>query len=538
MHRIHVVGALLLVAQLVACTPSAPADDPPPGRAAIATEGAVGSEAVEQRPIAGGVARLALPSEPTTLNPWVAPPGDAVRTIADATLTTLWRARGDGDVEPWLLAGEPVTSGGTDGAPLTVVYDIRGDARWSDGTPIGGDDVLATIAQCRRLPAVLQRGEPCDAVDLEASRADGRRATVVFFRDVGAWRRLLARMPVLPAHVLGEGDLQAAWERRMPVSSGPFRFASWTPGERLVLVRNERWWGEVALSRLEVVFDARPTVAAAADGRIDVAIVDPTVANLERARADRGLRAVVTSDAAVDVLDFNLASGRVARAATRRTVAAVIDPATIVDEIVAPVAPRTVVATDLLAVGDPDEPTVTDVASTAPAAAPPGCDTVDGVVECDGEQLTLRMRTGDSWRLRLAGEYVAMQLRRAGISVTPAPDGTVWDLRVTTVDASSGPVATADRWRCDGAANTQAYCNSTFDSLLDQARGTPDGTERSGVLAEADLVLAEDRPTLPLYAPPRMLVHTTQMRGPRVHAYAAGPLWNVADWARMTTAGR
>jgi peptide/nickel transport system substrate-binding protein len=521
----------LLVVVLVACTPPARVEGPAPA-AGVTTEGDDASEVVGKRPVTGGVARVALPSEPTTLNPWVAPPADMARIIADATLARLWRTRGDGETEPWLLASEPVTSGG-DGTPLTVVYDIRGDARWSDGTAIGGDDVLATIAHCRRLPASLQLDEPCDAVDLQASHADGRRATVVFNRNAGAWRNLLARMPVLPAHLLGDRDLDA-WRRRMPVSSGPFRFESWIPGERIVLVRNERWWGDAALSRVELVFDAPPTVAAAADGRIDVAIVNPTVGNLERARANQGLRAVVTPDAAVDVLDFNLASPRVARVATRRAVATLIERDTIVDEVVAPVAPRTAAAAGLLLPGDPAAPAITDAPSTAPVPSPQACDTVDGVVECDGEPLTLRLRTDGSWRVRLAAEYVTSQLEAAGVVVVPATDESTWDLRVTTVDRSSGPVTIGGRWRCDGDSNTQAYCNSMFDGLLDQARRTADDVERTDLLAQADVVLTADRPTLPLYTPPRMLVHTTRMRGPRVHPHATGPLWNVGDWARTT----
>ncbi|HEX6257094.1 MAG TPA: ABC transporter substrate-binding protein [Euzebyales bacterium] len=525
---------VLVAAQLMGCTPPAPIDDPAPDTV-VATDGADAGEVVDRRPVTGGVARVAVASEPTTLNPWSAPRGDGARTIADATLVTLWRTRGDGSVEPWLLAGEPITSGGVDGAPLTVVYDVRSDARWSDGSPIDGDDLLATIAHCRRLPAALRPGEPCEAVDLEASFAEGRRATVVFARAVGTWRALLARMPVLPAHVLGDGDRRSSWRRSMPVTSGPFRFESWTPGERLVLVRNEQWWGDVALSRLEIVFNAPPTVAAAADGRIDVALVDPTIGNLERARADRGLRAVVTSDAAVDVLDFNLASPRVARAATRRAVAAEIDRATLVEEVVAPVAPRTATTDGLLGADDPDGPASTDAPSTGPSPSPQACGTVDGMFVCDGEPLTLRLRTGGSWRLRLAGEYIATQLEAAGISIVQAGDANAWDLRVATVDVSADPVAGGTRWRCDGDANTQAYCNSTFDGLLDQAQRTSDDSERAEVVTEADLVLAHDRPTLPLYAPPRMLVHTTRMRGPRVHAHAPGPLWNVEDWARMTT---
>ncbi|MBW3606491.1 MAG: hypothetical protein KY460_16600, partial [Actinobacteria bacterium] len=164
--------------------------------------------------VVGGTVRYGLREEPDTLNPWASDAIDTVLPVSHALLAPLSRARPDGTIEPWLLASDPQAS--ADGAaPFEVVYDLHDDARWSDGHPIDGRDLLFTLEQCRQRRSTELAVLPCDAVDARRSTADGTRATVVFERPVAGWRQPLAGLPVLPEHRLRGVD-PAALQERLP----------------------------------------------------------------------------------------------------------------------------------------------------------------------------------------------------------------------------------------------------------------------------------------------------------------------------------
>jgi len=530
-----VLTLLLAAVTTVACTDGAGTGAEPD--AIGATDGVAVSEPVPRRPVAGGTVRVRAPAEPASLNPLAALEDDAAALVTHPVLAPLWRTGPDGAAQLWLLAAEPEATVDEDGTP-TVVYEVRDDAVWSDGEPIDGRDVLFTLQTCQALAPGERGGRQCGAVDTAASHADGRRATVVFTRPVGTWRALLTDLPVLPEHLLRGRDVRDVWLRTLPVSSGPFRFASWTPGERIVLVPNDTWWGErPPLDRIEVVFDGVDGISDLLDGMIDVATVDASVANLERARATPRLRIAVGTGTTVEALDFNVASPRVGRAAVRRAVVAALDTQVLVDEVVGPIVPAARPRRQLL-VGDADAPP----AATEPPDAGPGdlgrvgCrKDADGIAVCDGAPMRLRLAVADdAWRHGLVAEYVTSQLAGIGVAVVAADDEASWDLRVDTIDAAD-PLTMGRRWRCDSVANEQAYCNPALDDLLDRASRLAPGEERDALLAEAELMLARDRPTFPLYPVPHMLAYRSVVRGPAINSGLSGVTWNAEKWAR--TAG-
>lgn len=533
---------LLLAVAVAACTGADEPTtvDPPPEAAVVSEPAAPTAPAIE-----GGTVVYGAGAPPTVLNPWVAPVRDTAALVTRPVLAPLWRVTPEGDLEPWLLAGEPATGGGTDGRPFTVDYELRDDAVWSDGRPIDGGDVLFTLSVCRQLLADGAGDPTCAAVDLARSSADGRRATVVFERPVAAWRTLLATLPVLPEHLLAGSDLRTAWRDRLPVSSGPFTVVSHEPGRRLVLERNDRWWGEPPpLDRLVFTFGVDDGVGAVLDGRVDVVAGDASLSEVERARAGDGVRVGVAPDRRWDAIDFNLAAPAVARPAVRRALAAALDRRLVRDELIAPVAPASPLRDGLLQPSDP----AGDAGATAGASEAPdpaadlgraGCARdADEVLVCDGRRMELTLtRDGGRWRHRILAEYVVEQLGRAGVEIdvtartaTAAPDG--WDLRITTVTPDLDATGTGRRWRCDAAVNTQAFCRTAFDDLLDRALRTLDAEARTSLVAEAEQILDRTMPTVPLYAVPTMVVARDDLRGPTVNHGPLGPTWNTETWAR------
>lgn len=536
------LGWLIIAVVLVACTGGAevPAAQPP---AAEATAPPVDDDASEPA-VTGGTVRVGVGDG--TGRPPGGPNDDPVRLLTPAVLAPLWQVVPDGRQEPWLLAGEPEVDIGPGGAPLEVTYELRDDAVWSDGQPIDGRDVIFTIRTCQRLDPSRRPGQPCDAVDLTRSRADGRRVTVTFATPRSDWRALLAAAPVLPEHVLGTADPGDRWVRDLDVSSGPYRIASWHAGEPLILVRNDRWWGvRPTVERLEVRAGAAVSGEDVVDGTFDVVAAEAVLGAVERARGDEASRVAIAPGPASKVIDFNVASPRVARPAVRRVLAAAINRSVMVDELIAPVAPAAGPRDALITVGDDVIGTQGSASEPAETLADAGCAPgEDGLLVCDGQRMVLRLVAGDMhWQTPVVAEYAAADLERIGVDVVRPRTATSeadleanggWDLRVTTIDHALDATDGGGRWRCDDVRNDQAYCNTDLDAVLDGAASTLADDERAALLDDAEAILARDRPTLPLYAVPTMIVHAAGLRGPALNDGPWTVLWNAEVWRRLT----
>jgi peptide/nickel transport system substrate-binding protein len=538
----------LVLLALVACTPDG--DD----TAATRPQPQAGPTEAGSAPVSvveGGTVVVAVPDAPATLNPWLAEPDSGAALVARPMLAPLWRILPDGTYEPWLLAEEPTVRGGGQDEPFSVTYRIRDEAVWSDGHPVDGGDLLFTLRSC--LDVAPQQG--CATVDIERSRADGKQATVVFERPNAQWRTLMSSLPVLPEHELRGRDLASTWTRQISVSSGPFRFASATSGERLTLVRNDRWWGEPArLDRIEFRFGEHTDVSAIADGAVDVAGMPAAPDIVDQARADTRVRVDIAPGPRWLALDFNMATPQLRTSQIRRALAQAIDRATVVTELIRPVSSEPS-APDALPGGPPPADAQTpalpthDVAAAARALDAAGCPVGgDGVRACARQPLELTLvTTDDDWQQPILAEYVQTQLAGVGVRVV-LPDAPVeqpsqaaseaagqagaWDLRIATVTRAEDPAVGGRRWQCGDPANTQSFCAPQYDTIMRRAAGTVDGDARSDLHAEAALLLAQQLPTYPLYEIPELLVHARTVRGPRFNPGPWAMTWNVEEWAR------
>lgn len=147
---------------------------------------------------------------------------------------------------------------------LCVTFTLRPDVHWADGEPITADDVVFS-ARLMKLPQLDAQQSQVYFVDLDRVEAVDAR-TVSFhwknpyFKSIEVSGTLV---PILPRHVhdpdnhLDSDPIALAkemnqwngeWRGRMPISSGPYQVESWDrPGQRIVLRRNDAYWGPRAM---------------------------------------------------------------------------------------------------------------------------------------------------------------------------------------------------------------------------------------------------------------------------------------------------
>ncbi|WP_248744822.1 extracellular solute-binding protein [Pseudomonas sp. MWU12-2037] len=123
-----------------------------------------------------------------------------------------------------------------------VVFNLRPEARFHDGTPITAYDVAFSY----RL--LLKEGHPQYRTSLqEVARVDvltPQRIRFVFKRSGNPLLILrLGELPVLAQHYWQGRDFTAT-TFEPPLGSGPYRISKVQPGRQLVFERVRNWWGE------------------------------------------------------------------------------------------------------------------------------------------------------------------------------------------------------------------------------------------------------------------------------------------------------
>ena len=150
-------------------------------------------------------------------------------------------------LEPWLAESWTQSS---DGKAYTL--KLRQGMTFSDGAPFTAADVIFSFAALYdpRVNAVFATDTYVNGLPLKVEAPDA--STVVFHLPApfAPGLRLIAGIPILPKHklqaALDAGTFSSAWSAKTPVTEiaglGPFVLAEHVSGQRLVLLRNPRYW--------------------------------------------------------------------------------------------------------------------------------------------------------------------------------------------------------------------------------------------------------------------------------------------------------
>jgi peptide/nickel transport system substrate-binding protein len=197
--------------------------------------------------VRGGQIVIAQRAEPKTLNPIVAVDAPSREVLRRLHADLIHIDRGTLATEPALARTWSVTP---DGRHYTIV--LRRGLRFSDGHPCDADDVVFSFGvfldeQVRspQRDVLMVSGRP-----ISVRKIDALTVAVDLPDAYAAGERLFDSVPILPRHLLADsyaaGTIVKAWGLSAPPASvaglGPFRLASYTPGERVVLERNPYYW--------------------------------------------------------------------------------------------------------------------------------------------------------------------------------------------------------------------------------------------------------------------------------------------------------
>lgn len=267
---------------------------------------------------------IGLQQEPTTLDPTA----DATASI-DGMLTqnvfeSLTTVAESGEVLPALAESWTVSEDG-----LTYTFQLAQDVTFHDGTTFDSSDVLFSFNRAMAEDSVNpSKGYFAPIASVTTPDA----ATVVItLKEKDAF--FLFNMAQGDASIIAEETSET--NSTNPVGTGPFKFDSWTRGDRLTLVKNPDWRdaGDVALEQVEFRFiaDAAAASAAMLADEIDAFPGFPAPELLPQFEADPRFEVTVGSTEGEVILAMNNAKAPFDQIEVRRAVSHAIDREEIID---------------------------------------------------------------------------------------------------------------------------------------------------------------------------------------------------------------
>jgi peptide/nickel transport system substrate-binding protein len=190
-------------------------------------------------PVRGGTLIFAIGGDPQTLNPAITTNVEALAVSCKMFNGLVWVDR-DFVAQPELAESWDISEDG-----LTYTFHLRDDVLWHDGTPFTAADVVYTFLE------VLAPFHPRTARAFEnvssVTMLDDYTVVVEFHTVYAPFLQQMTCQEgaILPKH-LYEGTDPANNPRAFdnPVGTGPFVFAEWRRGDRVVMTRNDNYFRE------------------------------------------------------------------------------------------------------------------------------------------------------------------------------------------------------------------------------------------------------------------------------------------------------
>jgi peptide/nickel transport system substrate-binding protein len=431
----------------------------------------------------------------------------------------------------------------------TWEFKLRPNVTFSDGAPLTADDVAFAIERVPNVPTtVTDMSEYVKPI----ARVEVVDPLTVHFHTKGPF-------PLAPEYLSaigivsrrhGEGASTPDYNSgKAAIGTGPFRFVSWARGDKVVLARNESWWGgRPVWDNVTIRYIKNPASRLAALLAGDVDLIDQvSVQDFSRVKNDA--RFTVASGLSDDIVGFvfdvqdhssptitgdddkPLTANPFRDRRVREAVSLAIDRAAIRDRI-------------MNGQSDPDNQYM--------KAGQYGYDPALPSIQSDPQQArNLLTAAGypNGFKLGVACQNdrfvndaticqtVAQMLTRVGIVTTPeVMPHAVWVPRANrhefslftyfwTIDTPEpslmliSQLETPDTVRGRGAFNRGVYSNPEFDATLDQALVTLDRDTRETLLIKATDIAFRDYALVPLHhqfnieAMTRKIRHTPRIDG-------------------------
>ncbi len=499
-------------------------------------------------PRRGGTVVIGAGSDLDHANPLVSVDAWTNEILRYALFSPLIRYGSDLEYEPYLARSWEMLG------DTGVVFHLRDDVRWHDGTPTTAHDVLFTFQRARD-PAT---GFPNADYFARWSGGEVLDSFTVRFRfephsdPLAGW----PFTPVVPRHLLEQyppEQLRQVPFNRAPVGNGPFRFVSQRAGDRWVFEANpdhpEELGGPPLLDRVvwRVIPDNTAQITELRVGEVDLAL-QPAPEQVRALSERPGIRAVVKPSRQFSFVVWNALRPPLDDPRVRRALAMGLDRGRILEGLrkgygelaVTPIMPFH------WAFDAEVEPVPFDPDSARALLAGLGIRDRDGdeVLELpDGSvfEIRIKLSAGSDFNRDVA-EALRSDLATLGVRAsTEMTEATTLFADVTSPERrfDAALLGWSGDFRLDlrdifhsaaldGPYQFASYSNPEVDSLMDRAVLEPDPQRAAPLWGRVQEILRDEQPWTVLYYQVDAFLVRERIRN--VEMDIRGALVNLPDW--------
>jgi peptide/nickel transport system substrate-binding protein len=466
-----------------------------------------------------------------------------------------------------------------------IRFQLKGGLRWSDGNPLSVDDSVysyevAEVLYPAALPALVQRTQAYQRLDEQTVEWRG----VPGYLDGDIAGKFFSPLPRLAWAALKAEDLRTSQiSTRQPLGWGPYQVVEWSGGDHITLQKNPFYfrsvegWPAFDILTFRFVASSTEAVEALLAGECD--LVDPNAlqdvprANLADLQQQGVLKLVAQPNTAWEQITFGISSlddqrpRFFASAEVRRAAMMCIDRPALVNQLLAggaevaqaylpeshplynPEAPAPAYdlakANELLAGAgwvDLDNNPQTPRTSQGVAGLPDNVLFQVDFLTSPDEAHQAAAKQVQAW-LAACGIGVNIVTQESQEYLAPGPEGPVFGRKFDLAGFAWSPAleppcylfssdeipgSYPDYAKGWGGVNASGYANPEYDRLCREGRFTlPEMSTHALAYQQAQALLAEQVPAIPLYWHSKVLLARPDFCGLSVEASTIDPFWNI-----------
>lgn len=467
----------------------------------------------------GSTIRIALSAPPTTVDPHLqsnAPNNALAMNIFDAIVTNDPTSKSlPGLASDWKVIDDTHWE-----------FNLRPDVVFSDGTPVTVDDLIVSLNRATTIESTSSFRTYTRAI--KTMSADGNKLLIETTGPEPLLPNSLSRIRIISAKYkdASSADFNSG---KAAIGTGPFILESYVPGNRIVLIRNEKYWGDkppYERVELQIISDDAARLAALLSGDFDL-IEEMPYSGMARIKASPDFKLIrgvssrlvyMSMDQFRDVSPFikdksgkALDKNPLKDVRVRKALSMAINREGIVRQIMDGNAEA---ASQFLPKGAPGTSQEIDVEKYDAAAAKA---LLAEAGYPDGFHMTIHGPNDRYINDARIVQAIAQMLTRIGISTTvevmpwsvyAGRNGknefsfnlSSWGVNTgETSNPMTALVATPDKEKGLGGSNYGQYSNPQVDETLAKAKATLDDTARNALLSENSKIIFTDHAILPLH---------------------------------------
>jgi peptide/nickel transport system substrate-binding protein len=457
--------------------------------------------------------------------------------------------------------------------PQTIVWKIRPEAVWSDGTPVTAKDFLFNLWTFDGKTCTADQGctpaatSGFDQIQQATASDNDKTVTTVFAQPYPDWKSLFQ---LLPAHI---AQSQGGWNgtkedaaglgkafkwfiaNQPTVSGGPYLIDKFEKGVAVTQVRNPRWYGTAkpTLDKLvwRLIEEQSALVPAARNREVNALYPQPNADLVAQVKGLDAFHYFLAPGMSWEHVDLNTKNPALADRALRQAIQTAINRTDIISKTVGVMDPTIkplghhVFVPGIKGYQDVVTPLglgAGDIEKAKGILTAAGYRIDNGkLIGKDGQPVpTLRFRHTVGNKLRAdTAALIQQHLKQIGVDIriettdelSTTLDNGDYDL-ILFAWVTSPFVGTTlkDLWGTGSGQNYNEYSNEQFDAIANEAARTADQTRFIDLVNRGDAILAEDAVTLPLFQRLNLIVVDKKYVNVRNNGTNLGPAYNAQLW--------